>query len=413
MGMFRVLPPVSASPVSWWQLGLGLAGLWSGKDRLARRRKEFQAYLGVSHAYPVSSGKAALYLALKALQRLSDRTEVVVPAYTCFSVPSAAVKAGLRVVPCDVDPVSFDFDYDRLETAISAKTLCVVVAHLCGIPADVQRVKALAARQGAFVIEDAAQAFGVKQGGVPLGTGGDVGIFSFGRGKQVTCGSGGMAVTSRSEIAGELDRLYAALPEASRLDMVIDWVTVAAMQVFLRPWLYWIPASLPFLKLGHTVFDPEFPVRVLSSMKAGILEGWQRQLEWGNQIRQRHVENMGGVLKGNPFTKERLPLLRLPVLCRSRDHRDRIWEQGRAGGIGMMYPCGIHRIPQLAGSQMAAECPGASAIAERIVTLPTHHVVSSADVEAVVALVMDDGGQPAPAAQGVGVEAHTKGSPSA
>jgi hypothetical protein len=322
--------------------------------------------------YPVSSGKAAVFLALKALQQCASGTEVVVPAYTCFSVPSAIVKAGLSVVPCDVDPTSYDFDFVRLEQAITPKTLCIITTHLFGIPADTERIKALAAKCGVFVLEDAAQAFGVKQGERYLGTSGDVGIFSFGRGKQVTCGSGGLVVTGRADIARVIDPLYEALPEESFTESVMEWGLVAVMQLFLRTWLYWIPVQLPFLKLGQTVFDPGFLVKKLSLMKAGLLEEWKQALGQGNAIRQRHVQRIVSQLQGATAAWGGLPLLRVPVLCRSRMDRQRLKGACQALGLGSMYPSGINMISDLEGLHDPEAFPGAAMIAERLVTLRTN-----------------------------------------
>ncbi len=238
----------------------------------------------------------------------------------------------------------------------------------------------MAAERGVFVIEDAAQAFGVKRGGRYLGTGGDVGIFSFGRGKQVTCGSGGMVVTGREEIARILDPLYEALPEESFLESVIEWGLAAAMQMFLRTWLYWIPARLPFLKLGQTIFDPGFPVKKLSLMKAGLLEGWKQALDQGNAIRQRHVQRIVGQLQGVTTAWGGLPLLRVPVLCRSRSHRQRLKETCQAMGLGNLYPSGVNMIPDLKGSHDLDAFVGTAMIAEHLVTLPTHHLVSAVDL---------------------------------
>ena len=66
------------------------------------------------HVFLVSSGSAALTLALMALKSLAREREVVIPAYTCFSVPAAVLQAGLRPVLCDIDPSTFDFDHSHL-----------------------------------------------------------------------------------------------------------------------------------------------------------------------------------------------------------------------------------------------------------------------------------------------------------
>jgi dTDP-4-amino-4,6-dideoxygalactose transaminase len=119
---------------------------------------------------PVSSGRAALALILETLREQVDpgRDEVVIPAYTCFSVPSAIVRAGLKVVPCDVDPQHLDFDQSMLPQLVSSRTLCIVPNHLFGLPARMELVLELARAHGAYVVEDAAQSLGACLGGRPL-----------------------------------------------------------------------------------------------------------------------------------------------------------------------------------------------------------------------------------------------------
>jgi len=107
----------------------GLAGVLYGKRYLNRLSEEFKDYFGVGSVFFVSSGRAALYLILQALKSLSPKQQVVIPAYTCFSVPSAIVKAGLKVTLCDVDPETFDFDRNQLEKTIGQDTLCVIPTH--------------------------------------------------------------------------------------------------------------------------------------------------------------------------------------------------------------------------------------------------------------------------------------------
>src|SRR6185503_1194776 len=95
---------------------------------------------------------------------------------------------------------TFDFDERQLQLTLGPATLCVIAHHLFGIPSDVGRLLEICRVRGVFVVEDAAQAMGVEHNQRKLGTLGDVGIFSFGRGKNVTCGSGGVVVTSSSAI---------------------------------------------------------------------------------------------------------------------------------------------------------------------------------------------------------------------
>jgi len=123
----------------------GLCGLCSAGPSIQAIEDQIREDFGVSHAFLVSSGTAALTIALMALKAralsegCSQRSDVVIPAYTCFSVPAAVVKAGLRPVLCDVESTSFDFNHDQLERTLNDRTLCVVAHHLFGFPAAMRQ----------------------------------------------------------------------------------------------------------------------------------------------------------------------------------------------------------------------------------------------------------------------------------
>ena len=92
MKIGRTIPP-AAAPLCWRDLWHGIAGAFAPRRCLEAREAEIRREFGVTHVFPVSSGKAALTLTLMALKSLSKRTDVVIPAYTCFSVPAAVLKA--------------------------------------------------------------------------------------------------------------------------------------------------------------------------------------------------------------------------------------------------------------------------------------------------------------------------------
>jgi len=263
MRIGRTIPP-AAAPLGWADLCHAVVGAISPLRSLSALEREIGRHFGVRHVFLVSSGTAALTLALKALKSMCHRTGVVIPAYTCFSVPAAVSQAGLRPVLCDIDPETFDFDHDLLARTVDSNTLCVVSTHLFGIPADMDRIMRLCADRGAFVVEDAAQAMGGRRNGKLLGTIAHAGVFSLGRGKNITCGSGGIAVTRSAEIAGAMARVYATLHPPTSFQTLGEFLRVLALSICIRPALYWLPAGMPFLRLGETIFDPDFPIRRLS-----------------------------------------------------------------------------------------------------------------------------------------------------
>ena len=274
----RRLPP-SAAPLGVRDLVAGVAGLVRPAAALARIERELGAALEARDVVLMSSGRAALVLILRALTQLADRRRVILPAYTCYSVPAAIVRSGCEPVPCDIDAATLDFDFAQLERLLAeSPPLAVVSSHLFGRTADVARARQLAHAHQAFVIDDAAQAFGMRTAAGPHGMLGDVGFYSFGRGKAVTLGSGSAIVTARADIGEALRREYAKIDGPGVASGCKTLVEAAMMTVFLRPSLYWMPAALPFLGLGETVYETDFTLARLSGAQAGLLRDWRERL---------------------------------------------------------------------------------------------------------------------------------------
>jgi dTDP-4-amino-4,6-dideoxygalactose transaminase len=354
------------------------------RDRI---RDELAAHFGVRHVFLVSSGKAALALVLGALRTLGgDRNEVLIPAYTCFSVPSAVVKMGLKLAACDIDARTFDFDPAQLERSIGPRTLCVVAGHLFGMPSDMARVRACCAQTGCFVVEDAAQAMGAVRNGRYLGTLGDVGFFSLGRGKNLSCGGGGVIVTNSDAIAERISREYERLAEPGLFEMVANYVKIVLLELFVRPSLYWFPAGLRFLRLGETFFYRDFPIKKLSGMQAGVLTGWRARLENSNEARKRHARGLIDALK---LDRPRdTAYLRLPVLAQSPEMGERLLARSREKGLGLsaMYPTEVSEIPEIKDQFAGMDFPAARDVASRLLVLPTHPLLTTVDLERIADL---------------------------
>ena len=387
MRIGRSLPPAAAF-LGWQDLCYGIAGTLRPDRTLRARVDELRTEFDVRHVFLVSSGTAALKLTLEALSSFSDATEVVMPAYTCFSVPAAALQAGLRPVLCDIDETTFDIDHALLPQTLTKRTLCVIAHHLFGIPSNIERTNALCRKRGVFVVEDAAQAFGGRRNGKPLGTLGDVGIFSFGRGKNVTCGSGGVIVTRSDRIAEAIAARFRSLPSPGWLESITDFVSTVLMVVFIRPWLYWIPEALPFLGLGTTVFPQDVPIKRLSGFKAGLLRNWRSYLTRSNDGRSNTVGDLGRCLPMPLTSGKPQPLLRLPLLTSDQAAKTRLHLLSRMRGLGLSaaYPTAINEIPEIRARFAGQQFPSAAKIASRLVTLPTHHWLIESDKQAIAEL---------------------------
>lgn len=399
MRIGRTLPPAAAA-LSLGDLWRAVTSFRAGGRSVAALEAEIGRHFGARHVALVSSGTAALAVALKALKtQQPQRTEVVIPAYTCFSVPAAVVKAGLTPVLCDVNPATFDLDESGLERVIGPNTLAVVAHHLFGIASDIDRVRARCAPLGIAVVEDAAQAMGIVVNGRALGTLGDIGIFSLGRGKHLTCGSGGVILTKSDALAEAIRRECRALPGQTTLETLKSLAVVVVMAVFTRPALYWIPASLPFLGLGRSVYPNTVKVKRLSAVSAALLQNWRARLQQAHDACARTSGDLGKRL-GLPLPHgPSHPYLRLPILVGTPEMRDGIYEQSRRAGFGLSraYPTPVSDIPELAHVFAGQRFPSARTIALHILTVPTHHWLSARDKDAITKCIWAAAGRPEPA----------------
>ncbi len=337
-----------------------------------------------------------MVLILRALRSLSSRREVVVPAYTCFAVVAAVREAGLVIRPSDIEPSTLGLDPTSLKAVLTEDTLCVIATHHFGVPSNVGAVRDQIADRVPFVVENASQAMGCTFGGRPLGTLGDVGLFSFGRGKAITAGGGGAVLTSHPEIGPALEEQYATVQDSSATESWRDYVTALLTWTFIRPWLYWLPAGLPFSGLGATVLPASVSVTRLSRMSRALLREWKFCLDEGNEARQRNAEYFTREI-GLPWGSggSAFPL-RLPVLVDRSDVRDRILSLSARRGLGIveMYPYPIDRLPGVTARPEGYPC--AEHVAKFLVTIPTHHFLNVRDRARIVA-VFREAGFPSPA----------------
>jgi dTDP-4-amino-4,6-dideoxygalactose transaminase len=390
MRIGRTIPP-AAAPLTWIDAMRGIAGAVGGRRAIDALEEDFRLAFGMRHVFALSSGTAALTVTLTALKSLSPRREVVIPAFTCFSVAAAVVQAGLRPVLCDIDGTTFDFDESRLAETVTDRTLCVIAHHLFGVPAAIAATRQVCERHGAFLVEDAAQALGIDAGGRRLGTLGDAGIFSFGRGKHVTCGAGGMVMTNSRTIAAAIERSHATVNAAPRMAQMKEFLKALLMMIFIRPSLYWIPAALPFLGLGRTIYPGRIAVHRLSGFQAGLLRGWQRRLARSNDARTAAVTYFTQALALRPAGGPACPYLRLPLVAADAQARQRVVARSQERGLGLSvaYPTPINEIPEIASAFGGQRFPSARRLSERLLALPTHHWLSERDKRAIADLCRD------------------------
>lgn len=389
--MPRMVPPAGA-PLELRQIFRALRSTYANGTDTGRVLDAFTNRLGVRHVIATSSGRSGLYAALCALRRLRpDRRVVAVPAYVCFSVPASIIRAGLEIQPVDVEFETLDFDYTQLEDLPKERLLCIISANLFGLVSDAARIQRIAREKGAFFLDDAAQALGASRGGQLAGTAGDVGLYSFGRGKVLANIEGGMIVTGSEEIAVAVEREVAAFPAPSPAHEGRYLLSLLVYAAFLRPRLYWIPASLPVLGLGVTRFDLEFSATRASSLSIALSRQLLAGLEDVARGRQRNAAEISSLLQGHPnFMMPRVPegcvpsFIRFPLIARDEETRNKALARLREVGLGAtaFYPSAICDIEGI-GRHVAVKDfhqPRAESLARRLLTLPTHSQVTRNDL---------------------------------
>lgn len=174
---------------------------------VAEFEERFAAYCGVGHAVAVSSGTMALWLALLA-HDIGPGDEVITTPFSFIATGNAILYVEATPVFVDIDPKTFNIDPAQVEAAITPRTKAILPVHLYGLPCDMPRLMAIAARHHLAVIEDACQAHGAAIGGRRAGSFG-TGCFSFYATKNMTTGEGGMLTTDDAAIADRARMLRA------------------------------------------------------------------------------------------------------------------------------------------------------------------------------------------------------------
>jgi dTDP-4-amino-4,6-dideoxygalactose transaminase len=170
--------------------------------------------LGGGHAVCAPKARVGIFLAIRAL--VEPGRKVVLSPYTISDVINMVICAGGVPVFADLEPGTCNIDAAEVEKRVDDDTGAVLVTHLHGLACDVERIAALCRERGVRLVEDAAQAFGTRVKGRPVGGFGDAGIFSFGMYKNVNAFFGGMVVTPHADLAERLRTELKGFPPQER-----------------------------------------------------------------------------------------------------------------------------------------------------------------------------------------------------
>jgi dTDP-4-amino-4,6-dideoxygalactose transaminase len=336
--------------LAWPDVGGEEAGavaevLDSGRLTMGPKVAELEGLLAaaceVEHAVAVSSGTAALHLAVLALG-LAPRDEVIVPAYTFPATANVVALAGLTPVLADVDPVTMNVDPERVEP--TRRTKAIVAVHLFGRPARLEELPAVT------LIEDAAGALGARRHGRPCGGLGRLGCLSFHPRKVVTTGEGGAVTTNDTGFAEAVRQLRHHGWRPPRLD------------------------DLPVPGLNYRLSD------VLCAIGIPQLRRLEQLLAVRGRIATGYAERLADLPVVLPAADEgdRHGWQAYVVQV---DRRDEVLATLRASGIEAQI--GTYALHRLSAYADQGPFPGADQAYERALALPLHSRLTDSDLDRV------------------------------
>ena len=309
-------------------------------EEVDRFEQQFARYNQAKHCVAVANGTDALHLTLRALD-IGPGDEVITAANTFAATAFAISYTGATPVFIDVRRSDYTIDVELLEQAISPRTKAIVPVHLYGHPADLDGILALSHRYGLKVVEDACQAHGAQYRGLPVGSIGHAGCFSFYPGKNLGAyGDGGAVVTDDDRLA---DRIRLLRNHAQHVKGV-------HLSVGFNSRLDTLQAAILLVKLRS-------------------LDAWNRQRR---TAARRYAELLGGVDVGLPSEAPGVRHVYHLYVIQS-DRRDELLRCLRDQDIGaaVHYPVPLNaQEPYRAARTIPQGAPVATSLSRTILSLP-------------------------------------------
>jgi dTDP-3-amino-3,4,6-trideoxy-alpha-D-glucose transaminase len=326
---------------------------------LERFEGAFASFCGTTYAAGVSSGTAALEIALRALD-IGPGDEVIVPTYSFIATAEAVSTVGATPVIVDVDPETALITAEIVERALTPKTRCVIPVHLFGRPVDMDPLLTLCRERGIVVIEDACQAHGALYHGRPVGSLGDAGCFSFYPTKNLGgWGDGGALVTSDPDLDHKV-RLLRSHGEGTRHHHELATGTHR---------LDTLQAAILEVKLRH-------------------LPDWNQRRRDAAVALREGLEGSSVIISPAPAAADSDHVYHLFVVrCAERDAlRDHLDSRGIASAIH--YPTPIHLQPAYADRGLGrGDLPVAERLASENCSLPIFPAIEDSQIAEIVAAV--------------------------
>lgn len=340
-------------------------------------RELFRRLFPAASVELLSSGTQSLGLAISraACRRRSDARKAIIPAYGCPDLVTACIQAGVEPRLVDVAAEGWGYDPDALHGAVAEGCVAIVAVNFLGVGDDFRTILDATHGRDVPIIHDSAQSVPTTRESWV----GDI-VLSFGRGKPLNLLYGGALVSSATQQRTEIP--------ARRSRLLDSRAAAVAFNLLTHPFVYHWAKHVPLFQVGETRYRPpseleRLPDSAFSRIGAALEEYLDREWEnpWLQVIDEWASKGIIPLCKSPASANVRL--LRMPLLARSRGHRDRVVALLNQGGVGAS-PMYMTSLPKVAGVPQSVLRQGpfrnADRLAERLLTLPTHVSVNDRHV---------------------------------
>lgn len=375
--------PSAGTPIGRDALFSGVRGLSARYDEHIKSfNHALAAAMGVKSVFTVSSGTAAVYVALEAFKRIRpEKKKIIIPAYTAPIIKLPIEKAGLEVVLCEISKETFNMDLSKLSELLSDDVLCVMPTHLFGIPTDIIRVKEIIGNKEIFILEDAAQSIGSTIDGRQAGSLGDIGIVSFNRGKNLSTFSGGAMLTNSEPLSRSCESVINELPDSTCSQNLAAMIKLIIVSQVVKPSIYSIVHSFLEPFKSRTMIN-DFIVSAYTGVQAAAGLKLLGHLDKYSEARHRNgvmlaagLKGVAGVTLQTVRTGIKPAFNQFPMVVddtgKIQKITSRLWDAGIE--TTRLYLKPMHKIFGLGYHEDAF--PAASWLAEGLILVPTHPYV--------------------------------------
>ncbi len=383
---------------------------WNDNSPLQKATTAFEQFFPNHHATLLTSGRAALYRLLTALN-ISSGDEVILQAFTCSAVPAAIQWTGATPIYADITPGTYNAGPADIAKKITSHTRAIIAQHTFGIPATITTLQTIAKQHKLLLIEDCAHALGSQSDNKLLGTFGDAAFFSFGRDKMLSSVFGGAIISQNKDLIKKITTQTNHLPRAPRFWIAQQLVHPFALAGLLPHYFSHALGQMGLVALQRVraiskVLTPsekkgEQPPHLHYRYPSALAELLTHQLEKLPRFTERRREiatRYQQALAGNSrLTLPTVPpnsqpaWLRYPILVADPVKlRQQAKQKHMLLGDWYDKPIAPHDVDQRVFGYIPGSCPNAEAAATRVINLPTYPLLINEQVEQVITFMQNN-----------------------